>query len=81
MDENIEESPEYLRCRNCGKLVPAEETFGNWYCSRPCALRFTECPICGNFFESGKGSGDFCSPDCARTSTDDIDISQDTESV
>jgi len=56
----------YLRCRNCGRLVPEEEVFARWYCSRECALQFTSCPNCGKYFEAGKGAGDFCSPDCAQ---------------
>ena len=70
---------EYIRCRNCGKQILKEETFGNWYCSKACALRFTQCPICGRFFESGKGSGEYCSPDCARTSPDDTRYSQESD--
>ncbi|MCP4724192.1 MAG: hypothetical protein GY863_04110 [bacterium] len=66
----MSDTPEYLRCRNCDKLIPKTDTFGNWYCSRSCALRFTQCPICGSFFEEGKGAGDFCTPDCAQSNTD-----------
>lgn len=57
----------YLRCRNCGRLIDEKEVFARWYCCRDCALQFTSCLNCGKYFEKGKGSGNYCSPECAQT--------------
>ena len=61
------DEPVFMRCRNCGRLVPENEAVARWYCSRDCVMQFSSCPNCGRYFETGKGSGNYCSPDCAQT--------------
>lgn len=55
----------YHQCRTCGRWHPVEGGYGDQFCSRECARRFSRCPVCGEYFETVKGTErGFCSAGC-----------------
>jgi len=57
--------PSFIRCRNCGKYIQAENAVLEAYCSLKCTIRYTACINCGSYFQkTGQKSELFCSNEC-----------------
>ncbi len=56
----------FIRCRTCGRYLPAPAAVRQHYCSEACAEPFGTCPTCGKYFSLDHGfRGTYCSRECS----------------
>jgi hypothetical protein len=65
MEKNASKTA-YIRCRTCGRYLPAQAAVRDRYCSETCAAGYSDCPTCGRYYPVGSGfRGRYCSHACA----------------
>jgi len=57
---------QFIRCRTCGRYLPAASAVAQRYCSEECAVEYASCRNCGRYYPAGSGHGGlYCSRECA----------------
>jgi len=78
----MDDSVEYIRCRNCGTWIASTEVYREHFCCLPCSIQYVRCIVCGKYFPQGEGFTDTtCSSECGEHATIDITLFEGEELV